>query len=470
MFLLSGIIGSGIFGFVWETETPEHLGMAQNKLEEARDYALTGGGSGCIIRGGKMVMTWGDQQQKYDLYSTTKSIGGITLALAIMDGKVNLDDRMINYLSSGGVPPESNKSTGWLEKITLFHLATHTAGFEKTRGWCELRFDPGTGWLYSDGGTNWLADCLTVTYKRDLLDLMLERVFEPLEITVGDNRDDDADLFWGFNNLDRPRQIDGIPRRPFNAGIHANVQAMAKIGYLHLRRGRWEGQQIIPESFIDLARNPAPGITGLPVKEDTQNRFEGASNHYGILWWNNADGVLAGVPRDAYWSWGLKESLIVVIPSLELVIARAGRNGWQSDNWGSGYLVIEPFIRPICESVAEHGAQPYPQSTYISGVTFGNLILAKDVNGPDYASGDQWAGTWADDGQLYMGWGDGTGFGHRGGWRDRWNSFMGLARVEGMPPNHQGFDVWGGYEPESQAGALYVNQEPQPLNLKLAMA
>jgi len=455
--------------------------MAQDKLEEARDYALTGGGSGCIIRDGKMVMAWGDQQQKYDLYSTTKSIGGMALALAIMDGKVSLDDRMLNCFSSGGVPPESNKATGWLEKITLFHLATHTAGFEKTRGWCELRFEPGTGWLYSDGGTNWLADCLTVAYKRDLLDLMIERVFKPLEITVGDNRDDNADLFWGFNNLDRPREIDGIPRRPFNAGIHANVQAMAKIGYLHLRRGRWGEQQIIPESFIDLARNPAPGITGLPVKEDTQNRFEGASNHYGILWWNNADGALAGVPRDAYWSWGLKESLIVVIPSLELVIVRAGRNGWQSNNWGSGYSVIEPFIRPVCESVADrtpahkqettlrttsHGPQPYPQSTYISGVTFGNLILDKDVNAPDYASGDQWAGTWADDGHLYMGWGDGTGFGHRGVWRDRWTSFMGLARIEGMPPNHRGFDVWGGYEPESQAGALYVNKEPQPLNLK----
>jgi CubicO group peptidase (beta-lactamase class C family) len=466
MFLLSGIIVSGIFGFVWETETPEHLGMDQDKLEEARDYALTGGGSGCIIRGGKMVMAWGDQQQKYDLYSTTKSIGGIALAFAMTDGKVSLNDRMIDHLSDAGVPPESNKATGWLEKITLLHLATHTAGFEKTRGWCELHFEPGTGWLYSDGGTNWLADCLTVAYKKDLLDLMIERVFEPLEITVGDSRDGDEDLFWGFNNLDRPRELNGIPRRPFNAGIHANVQAMAKIGYLHLRRGRWGDQQIISESFIDMARTTVPSVLGLPVKEDTQNRFGGASDHYGILWWNNADGAMPEVPHDAYWSWGLKESLIVVIPSLDLVIARAGRDGWQRDSWGSGYPVIEPFIRPVCESIAERDAQPYPQSTYISGMTFGDIILDKDVNGPDYASGDQWAGTWADDGHMYMGWGDGTGFGHRGGWRDRWTSFMGLARIEGMPPNHQGFDVWGGYESESQSGALYVNQEPQTLNLK----
>jgi CubicO group peptidase (beta-lactamase class C family) len=237
--------------------------MNQTKLEEARDYVLTGGGSGCIIQDGKMVMAWGDQQQKYDLYSTTKSIDGIALAFAIADGKVNPEDRMIDHLNTAGVPPESNRATGWLDKITLLHLATHTAGFEKTRGWCELRFEPGTGWLYSDGETNWLAYCLTVAYKRDLLDLMTKRVFEPIEITVRDNRNDDEDLFWEFNNLDLPKEINGIPRRPFNAGIHANVQAMAKIGYLHLQRGRWGDQQIIHESFIDMARTTVPSILGL---------------------------------------------------------------------------------------------------------------------------------------------------------------------------------------------------------------
>jgi len=65
MFLLSSTLLLNIFGLVWEIDTPEHLGMAQTELVEARDYALTGGGSGCIIRGGRMIMSWGDQQQKY---------------------------------------------------------------------------------------------------------------------------------------------------------------------------------------------------------------------------------------------------------------------------------------------------------------------------------------------------------------------------------------------------------------------
>ena len=49
MFLLSSTLLLSISAFAWEIDTPEHLGMAQTKLEEARDYALTGGGSGEMI-------------------------------------------------------------------------------------------------------------------------------------------------------------------------------------------------------------------------------------------------------------------------------------------------------------------------------------------------------------------------------------------------------------------------------------
>ena len=351
MFFLSSILLSGISVLAWEIDTPEHLGMDQAKLEQARDYALTGGGSGCIIRGGKQVMSWGDQSRQYDIYSSTKSIGGTVLGLAIKDGIMKLEDKARSHLSTFGFPPESNKDTGWLEEVTILHLGTHTAGFEKDRGWCKQYFEPGTGWHYSDGGTNWLADCLTTAYGMDLQDLMIDRVFSPLGITVGKERYGGEDLWWGYNK--RGNEINGLNRRPFSAGIFANVQAMAKIGYLYLRRGRWGDKQIIPESFVDMVRTTVPSVVGLPVMGDQYNRFAGASNHYGILWWNNADGTIPGVPRDAYWAWGLKESLIVVIPSLDLVIARAGEKGWQSDNWGSRYDVIKPFIEPICQSISD---------------------------------------------------------------------------------------------------------------------
>ena len=119
----------------WERATPKQIGMNATLLQKARDYALTGGGSGCVTRGGKLIMQWGDQERRYDLKSTTKSIGITAVALAIKDGKIkSLQDQVKKYHPGFGVPPESNAQTDWLDKTTLFHLATQTAGFDKRAG------------------------------------------------------------------------------------------------------------------------------------------------------------------------------------------------------------------------------------------------------------------------------------------------------------------------------------------------
>ena len=112
----------------WPTATPLEAGLDENELRRARDYALTGGGSGYITRGGKLVYSWGSATIRYDLKSTTKSIGGTLLGLALADGRVQLDARAQSYLPSFGVPPDSNASTGWLEEVTLRQLATQTSG------------------------------------------------------------------------------------------------------------------------------------------------------------------------------------------------------------------------------------------------------------------------------------------------------------------------------------------------------
>ena len=329
-------------GSEWERIRPEQVGMDMNVLQKARDYALTGGGSGCITRHGRLIMQWGDQKQRYDLKSSTKAIGVTALGLALKDRKIgSLQDVAKKYHPDLGIPPESNAGTGWLDKITLFNLATQTAGFDKSGGYTELLFEPGTKWSYSDGGPNWLAECITLVYGQDLNTLMFERVFRPIGI-------DKKDLTWRPNAY-RPKKISDIPRREFGSGISANVNAMARIGYLYLRRGRWRDEQIIPVSFVDMARTVPEAIKGLPVVR--KESYFDASNHYGLLWWNNADGTMVKVPRDTYWSWGLYDSLIVVIPSLDIVAARAGKSLNKGRN--SNYKAIEPFIEPIVLSMRE---------------------------------------------------------------------------------------------------------------------
>ena len=325
----------------WQVAEPDTVGMKKWKLRQARDYALLGGGSGYITRHGKLAMSWGNDETRYDIKSATKSLAGTALGLALGDHRVQIADIAQWHLPDLGLPPDGNRDTGWLGEITILQLATHTAGFEKPGGFGEIVFQPGTRWLYSDGGANWLADLLTVRFGQDLNTLMFSRVFAPLGITP-------ADLVWRKNAY-RPDLINGIKRREFGSGFRIDVDAMARIGYLYLRRGSWEGQRIIPESYVDLVSRPAPAVRGLPVASPAA--FAGASDHYGVLWWTNADGEIPGVPTDAYWAWGLGDSLIVVIPSLDIVASRAG-SGWRS-GWSPDYSIMEPFLKPIADSIID---------------------------------------------------------------------------------------------------------------------
>ena len=109
----------------WLRATPAEAGMDAAQLDKARRYALRGGGSGYVTRGGRLVMQWGDPRRRYDLKSTTKSIGITALGLALGDGKIkSLSDLAARYHPSLANPPAGNASTGWPPRITLFHLAT----------------------------------------------------------------------------------------------------------------------------------------------------------------------------------------------------------------------------------------------------------------------------------------------------------------------------------------------------------
>jgi len=405
-------------GSSWSEVSAGRAGMDNSKLDQAKNYALTGSGSGIITRHGKVVMKWGDQAKLYDIKSSTKSFGATALAICIKDGYCSLDMKAQSLYPDIGKEPSSNTATGWLDDITLFHLATHTSGFDKNGGYTELQFKPGTKWLYSDGAPNWLADCLTYKYKQDLNTLMFNRVFTPIGIKT-------SDLTWRSNRY-RSDTLAGVKRREFGAGISSNVNAMARLGNLYLRDGKWNSQQILPPGFAHTAGTPKSALSDLPII-DPSNEKAHATEHYGILWWNNADGAIPAIPRDAYWSWGLYDSWIVVIPSLDLVVARAG-NTIPGDRTPSNYQILAPFITPIVESINK-GA-PYPNSQSIAGIDWGSTT--RQATGSD-----NWPITWSNDGNLYAAYGDGYGFDPKV--PDKLS--MGFARIEGNPQSHKGYNI-----------------------------
>ena len=100
--------------------------MDAGLLAQGRAYAQAFGGAGLVVRRGHVVASWGDSRLRYDLKSTTKSIGATAVGLAMSDGLLTLAERASAQMPGFGTPPSGNTATGWLDDITLLQLATHT--------------------------------------------------------------------------------------------------------------------------------------------------------------------------------------------------------------------------------------------------------------------------------------------------------------------------------------------------------
>jgi CubicO group peptidase (beta-lactamase class C family) len=348
----------------WVRVAPSDVGVNDAGLAEAQVYAQSGGGAGMIVRKGRLVRSWGNIDQRYDMKSTTKSMGGIALGLALDGQSLALTDLAQARLPNVGNPTANQP--GWLSQITVQQLATHTAGFAKPGGYVDQLYQPGTTWFYSDAGLNWLADLLTTTLNQDLAAVLNTRVWTTLGVISSTGGPGDAggasnaDVHWRDNRL-RPEgdPPPAIRRRELAAGIFANPNAMARVGLLFLRKGMWADTRILSESFVTTVSTPPAANAALPNPDEAN--FPGATTHYGMLWWTNAGGRLPNVPRDAFWAWGLGDSLIVVIPSLDIVAVRAGPQAavnsspgvrvWNDDDWNGDYTVLAPFLDPIVRSV-----------------------------------------------------------------------------------------------------------------------
>jgi CubicO group peptidase (beta-lactamase class C family) len=247
------------------------VGMNQALLDVAATYAQTGGdatagSAGMIVRKGRLVHSWGNIDQRFDLKSTTKSIGGMALGLALANNSLALTDLASARLPGFGTNPVTN-DVNWVNTITIQQLATHTAGFLKNQSYPALQYQPGTTFFYSDGGLNWLADVLTNVFNQDLATVLTTNVWTPLGVNTSAggpgnaNPSTPADVHWRDNRSSRP-----VPtNRELASGIYANANAMARVGLLFLRKGKWANdQQVLREDFVTavstqrMQRSPFP--------------------------------------------------------------------------------------------------------------------------------------------------------------------------------------------------------------------
>ncbi len=247
--------------------------------------------------------------------------------------------------------------------------------------------------------------------QKSLRSLLRERVYAPIGI---------EDTMWSIG-YQKTYRVDGLDLQANWGGATFTARAAARVGRLMLREGDWDGRRILSVAIVRGSIDP-PGT----AKPD---QWEGeASPSPGFGWWSNRDGAWKSAPRDAYMGAGAGHQLLIVIPSLDLIVVRNGQAfGTPESNWAQ---VEKHLLAPLVDAVID---PPYRPSAVIRSVQFGPVgsIVRKALDS------DNWPMTWADDDRIYTSYGDGEGFEP---FIDRKLS-MGLARVEGAPPDFTGVNL-----------------------------
>jgi CubicO group peptidase (beta-lactamase class C family) len=119
-----------------------------------------------------------------------------------------------------------------------------------------------------------------------------------------------------FDRIGMRNTVAGVDRFGdfvMSSQVYTNARDLARLGLLYLHRGVWNGQRILPESWVDFVRSPAPATA----------RF---GNFYGGQFWLVPD-PRTDLPQDAYTTAGAQGQFAIVVPSHDLVVVRRGLDG-----------------------------------------------------------------------------------------------------------------------------------------------
>jgi CubicO group peptidase (beta-lactamase class C family) len=327
-------------------DPPQSLGMDSTLLAAAFDNASELPRLHCLVVArhgeveGERCYRGPGLNAVANVKSVSKSIVSALVGIAIAEGALEGVNQPVAPFFSSHLSVETDPRK---QRITLAHLLSMQSGLERTSGgnygawvtspnWVRYAItrpmvaEPGTRMLYSTGNSHLLSAILHEATGSTMLAYARSRLFEPLGVTLRPWTADPQGIYFGGNEM------------------RLTPAAMLRFGELYRNGGRYEGRQIVPESWIRESLTPR-----------TRSPWSGEA--YGYGWF------LAQARGHAmFFAWGYGGQFIFVVPDLELTIvttsdATASRNGRHLD-------AIHDIVRDVLVPAAETGdrlAEPEPE-------------------------------------------------------------------------------------------------------------
>ena len=333
-------------GAEWERiDRPESVGWSSEGLRRVEERLAELPSTGLMaVVGGRVMYEYGDVEAVSYLASVRKSILSMLYGIHVERGDIRLDATLAEL----GIDDHGGLSE--LEKqATVAHLLAARSGIyhAASNGGDDLASAPERGskrpgeyYLYNNWDFNALGTIFQQETGRDIYEALETELVRPL----------------GMRDFDRARhRRTGDAERSMHLAYHMHLSTrdMARIGYLMLREGNWNGRQIVP---VDWVHESTRAITRR-TEMNPERRREGPFG-YGDLWWVFDDPSLPDVYEGAYTGLGAIGQHILVMPALDLVVAHKTRPGQQGRRVSHDEflevvaLLVEAHCGTACPAVA----------------------------------------------------------------------------------------------------------------------
>ena len=186
----------------------------------------------------------------HEMFSVSKTWTCMAAGFAIQENLFSLDDKIISFFPND--LPETVSEN--LAEMRIRDILTMSTGhdFNQTWTWIEagniptdpweryffaqpVVHKPGTTWLYNSLATHMISALIQKLTGEKLIDYLTPRLFEPLGITG---------VRW--NDTPSGVNIGGW-------GFFAKTEDNAKLGQLILQKGKWNGEQLLSEAWMEEA-------------------------------------------------------------------------------------------------------------------------------------------------------------------------------------------------------------------------
>jgi CubicO group peptidase (beta-lactamase class C family) len=281
---------------------------------------------------GRVLMDYGDVTVVSYLASVRKSVLSMLFGNYVASGKVRLN----KTLAEIGID-EIDPLTADEKKATILNLITARSGIyhPASNSGDDLASapphgsqPPGTYYLYSNWDFNALGTIFEKETGRDIYDALESDLVKPI----------------GMRDFDRAsHRRSGDAKASLHLAYHMNFSTrdMARLGYLMLREGNWNGTQVVPAAWVRESTRAFTPVTEMNPPQRRKGPFG-----YGYLWWVWDGPSAAGPYRGAFTGLGAVGQQITILPALNLVVVHKTQPGGGRSVSHQQYLqVLDVLVR-----------------------------------------------------------------------------------------------------------------------------